>query len=112
MSVKFRQTRTGEWVAFGPSTEVHIGTVCVAKKDGSVKSVNVGRIGRPFQADGRECVYGYIIAGATVTHINTRRAEMCEECGERRATRTTTDLSGLSGRVCGMCYSSGALSFG
>lgn len=59
-SPKFRKTKSGEWVAFGPTSQVRPGQVTVTKANGERKTVQVARCGRPFQVDGTECVYGYI----------------------------------------------------
>jgi hypothetical protein len=56
----FRKNKTGEWVVFGSVEEVCVGKVRVARKDGSVRSVAVTSIGKPFRAEGRMMVYGYI----------------------------------------------------
>lgn len=56
----FRKTKQGQWVAFGPTTALRVGTVQVAKRDGSTKTVIVEKIGRAFEIDGVECAYGYI----------------------------------------------------
>lgn len=57
---KFRKTKSGEWVAFGPTSQVRPGTVTVTKANGTTKVVTVTRCGKPFNVDGIECCYGYI----------------------------------------------------
>lgn len=57
---KFRKTKTGEWVAFGPTSQVRPGTVKVRKANGTTKTVQVTRTGKPFNVDGIECCYGYL----------------------------------------------------
>ena len=56
---QYRKTQQGEWVVFGPTSQVRVGAVSVAKRDGGTKLVQVARVGRPFVVDGVECCYGY-----------------------------------------------------
>ena len=58
----FRKNKQGVWVVFGTVSEVGIGKVRVSRKDGSVRSVNVASVGRPFTANGQAMVYGYLEA--------------------------------------------------
>jgi hypothetical protein len=59
--VQYRKTRAGEWVAMGPPELVHAGAdVTVTKKDGTTKNEFVLRVGKPFEVDGVEMVYGFI----------------------------------------------------
>ena len=67
MSLSYRKTRSGEWVVFGPKAEMWdtlygkvMGSVDVARKDGSVKRERLARLGTPFMAGGVEMAYGYI----------------------------------------------------
>lgn len=59
-ALRFRQTKKGEWVAFGPISRLHTGPCAVAKRDGSARTVTVERIGRAFAVDGVDCAYGYL----------------------------------------------------
>jgi len=92
-TVTYRRTKSGEWVVYGPASVVRVGAVEVVKLSGEAKIEQVESLGRPFRVDGVEMVYGYL----------AHSAQMCEECGERKATTTVYDSSGISGRVCGRC---------
>jgi hypothetical protein len=113
--ITYRKTQQGQWVAFGPASAITAGaTVTVSKRDGSTKTERVESVGRPFTANGTQCVYGYLAPSAP--RAASRPAQrsgrsMCDECGERRAVTTATDMSGFTGDVCGICARSGALSF-
>lgn len=58
-AIRYRKTKTGEWVAYGPAT-MALGVVHIRKADGSVAIRTVTRLGRPFTAAGEEMVYGYL----------------------------------------------------
>jgi len=58
--VTFRKNKSGEWVVFGPVSEVVVGKVWATRKDGRRRPVDVTGLGRPFSANGEMCVYGYI----------------------------------------------------
>jgi|GEM_PF-3236422 len=135
--ITYRRTQRGEWVAFGPASAIRAGTtVTVTKASGETKNERIASAGRPFTANGQQMVYGYLDKNTSVSQAGTtwqaaaaqdrRNAEkwfgsassssrssrpMCDECGERRAVTTATDMSGLTGDVCGICARSGALSF-
>ena len=120
-TITYRKTRQGEWVAFGPVAAMWDtlynkprGWIDITKKDGSTDRREVTRLGSAFMADGTECCYAYLGGGYPAPgqqHTPAAHRGMCDECGERRAVTTATDLSGISGRVCGICARSGALSF-
>lgn len=57
---QFRKNGNGEWVVFGTVSEVRVGAVQVQRKDQSVQTVTVESLGRPFSANGKQMVYGYI----------------------------------------------------
>jgi hypothetical protein len=57
---------------FGPAAAVQIGSVAVAKRDGTTKTQYVEHVGRPFQVDGVMCVYGYISHGDRFVTNNSR----------------------------------------
>lgn len=60
-TVSYRKTRSGEWVAYGPSSVVKaMHYVSVTRRDGTASQVIIERTGRPFTVDGTEMVYGYI----------------------------------------------------
>lgn len=56
---KFRKTKTGTWVVYGPAAVVKPGPVTVRKADGSTKVVTIASVGKTFTADGQTMVYGY-----------------------------------------------------
>jgi hypothetical protein len=59
--VTYRKTGKGEWVAFGPASEVRAGaTVTVTRASGETKAEYVERTGKPFTANGALMVYGYL----------------------------------------------------
>lgn len=59
-TITYRKTKTGEWVAYGPATDINVGSVLVAKKDGTLKQEIIERVGRTFTVSGVDMVYGYI----------------------------------------------------
>lgn len=88
----YRQTKTGEWVAFGPASiidEVNPGSdLNVQKRDGTIKTETVARYGRVFNVGGREMVYAYLARSST--HRSFARATAhhrgeCPRCGEDNA---------------------------
>ena len=101
-TASYRKTQTGEWVVMGPTSIVKANaTVTVAKKDGSTKVETIAKVGRPFQAQGREMVYGYIARSAWST-TGTRPARNqygqhreCDECGELATPGTVCWETGL-----------------
>lgn len=103
----YRRTKQGTWVVFGPASEVKPGPVTVTKKDGTTKVETVTGVGKPFQVNGVPHVYGY----TAPRRQQSRSSDLCDECGENRARYNAVDMSGISGRVCGVCYNSGGLSF-
>lgn len=66
-TASYRKTKTGEWVAYGPTSIVRIGQVAVAQKDGEVKVETIERVGRTFQVNGVDMVYGYLF-GSSAYH--------------------------------------------
>lgn len=58
--IRYRKTRKGEWVAFGPSNEIRIGEVTIVTAQGKRKSEKIISLGRTFQHDGVRCAYGYL----------------------------------------------------
>ena len=83
----FRKTKTGQWVAFGPVTNLRVGQVAVSKRDGSTKTVVVEKLGRAFTVDGVQCAYGYIAETTTAAAARPARRryfpryELCRHCG-------------------------------
>lgn len=96
--VTYRKTKTGEWVVYGPAAVIEPGrTVDVTKRDGTRKAETIERVGKPFAADGRQMVYGYLAkTGSTSSgrSTGTRRPSRnhrryCDECGEPETPGTT-----------------------
>lgn len=56
----FRRTKDDEWVVQGTVDEVRPGKVSVERKDGSTRVVDVESVGRPFNRNGVQMVYGYL----------------------------------------------------
>lgn len=63
-TIAYRKTKAGQWVAYGPAAILRPGEVVVTKRDGSTKVELVERLGRPFEVDGVEMVYGYLATRA------------------------------------------------
>lgn len=86
---RYRKTKDGQWVVFGTTTEVKVGSVTVTKADGSQKTEQVVSLGNTFNVDGKLCVYGYLAAKTSTPKTSTpktsarpaRRYE-CPECGD------------------------------
>lgn len=57
---KFRKTKAGDWVVFGPADVVKPGFVTVSKKSGHLSTEKVTGTGKPFAVDGIQMVYGYL----------------------------------------------------
>jgi hypothetical protein len=55
----YRKTQNGQWVIFGPADAVQPGAVTVQLKNGSTKVVDIAWVGRTFEVDGVDCVYGH-----------------------------------------------------
>jgi hypothetical protein len=105
--VKYRKTKEDVWVAFGPAAEVVAGQqVTVSKAGGGVETRKVLRVGKPFQADGVMCVYGYLeeraARGATTGgRIGTgARNGRCREC---RGPIKDAPHHRAMGGLCGSC---------
>ena len=84
--ITYRKTKQGEWVAFGPVSEVvEGGVVTVTKRDGTTKREGIVRVGRAFSVDGVPHVYGYIEPRAP-RRSRPRRASngecMCGACAD------------------------------
>lgn len=136
--ITYRKTRDGQWVAYGPASEIKPDTtVTVTKKNGETKEEYIESVGKPFTVDGTKMVYGYIgtpplpadteiVDGGFFGAVSLGRVEvkdlpapkrksrprhMCDACGERRGYIPAVDMSGLSGLVCAICDRSGGLSF-
>ncbi len=84
--VTFKRTQAGEWVVVGsPATVLADSYVTVTKRDGSLKSVYVERVGRIFERDGEALVYGYIGTEPAGPRHKTEYVwgrPVCDGCGE------------------------------
>ncbi len=110
-TITYRKTRQGEWVACGPAAIVRPHQLIdVTRRDGTTRPERVVSVGRVFQAGGQDMVYGYLDRTRHGLPAS-RTAAMCDQCGERRAVTTASDMSGIPGQVCGICARSGGLSF-
>lgn len=85
-TITYRKTKTGEWVAYGPAAAVKANAyITVAKRSGQTKTELVERVGRPFDVDGVQMVYGYLADGVSAaparSYYSTRStARSCEAC--------------------------------
>lgn len=88
--ISYRKTQSGEWVAFGPADALRSNTtVTITKRDGTTKTEHIVRIGRPFSANGRQMVYGYIAPKARRSQSGcpfdgdclTFTNRLCRHCG-------------------------------
>lgn len=85
--VTYRKTKQGEWVAFGPTSEVSAEcSVCVTKKSGERKTEFVVRVGRTFDVKGVPHCYGYLQRGSGSPRSYRRSAKdwpgkECPRCG-------------------------------
>lgn len=106
--IKYRKTKAGQWVAFGPATEVVPGPVTVIKADGSTKAETVASVGRPFDVAGKPHCYGYLAAVRPAGELRATSGEHCEECGRGGALVECVDSSGIGGLCCRRCAASPA----
>jgi hypothetical protein len=91
--IRYRKTKTGQWVAFGPADRIHAGaTVTVTKRDGSIKVEYVESVGRPFAVDGQQMVYGYLAAPLRTTGAPSR--SRCDTCRCHREFGPRGDFDG------------------
>jgi hypothetical protein len=79
MSLTYRKTKNGEWVAYGPRAEFPAEYVTgkiieVAKKDGTVKREALAGIGKTFMVGGTEMAYGYLDKDLTPAQPASRAA--------------------------------------
>jgi len=102
---RYRKTKAGTWVAFGPAAAITAGAeITVTTRSGEVKTEHIERIGRPFTIDGVEMVYGYL------TDRPAAHGGVCENCDAGMASLTECeDSSGISGYCCSRCASAPAV---
>ena len=72
-AITYRKTQQGEWVAYGPASVMRTGGVTVTKRDGSIKTEQVERIGKTFTVSGIQMVYGYLAKSAPAPRSSHRR---------------------------------------
>lgn len=106
--IKYRKTKKGEWVAYGPSAELSLnGEVTITKASGDSVQRGVVKTGTPFMAGGVSMVYGYLTpldAALTPSPRTTSTGGICDECDEpRRNLRACQDSSGITGMCCPRC---------
>lgn len=104
------KTENGEWVAYGPYSELQNAegaVIAIRRKDGSTATRVCRKIGKPFRVDGIEMVYAYLEGGERKAR---RSGPRCQECGSTRGVHWIHDLSGIGGYACYTC-DDGALSF-
>lgn len=90
----YRKTKNGDWVAYGPATEVKPGDVAVTKRNGTVDHVTVDSVGKTFKVNGVDHVYGYFAPKPATRRRNADRG-WCDECGERATPGTECWETGL-----------------
>lgn len=103
--ITYRKTKDGKWVAFGPASEVRVGTITVTKRNGETKSETVANVGRPFKIEGIDHVYGYLEPRAPEVPSLDPMDDRCAECGSplRGRGKRAYDSSGIPGLICGRC---------
>ena len=79
--VTYRKAKDGRWVAFGPTSEVHVGSITISKKDGSSKIENVASLGKSFDVNGTACCYGYLAEKTEQAPQKTSRPRNWSPCG-------------------------------
>jgi hypothetical protein len=101
--IRYRKTKSGEWVVYGPASAVQAGrSVTVTKSDGSTKTEHIDRVGRPFGVDGVSMVYGYLGAREPETRATYRRAHRDDSRG-RGGYRGNGCWSCTPTRMCWQC---------
>lgn len=83
--ITYRKTKSGEWVAYGPLSELlYTGRVTVQKANGELVQETVVRLGHPFRVDGREMVYAYLAGKAGRPRQSSQRSHVpTYDCGHR-----------------------------
>ena len=95
--ISYRKTGKGEWVAYGPASQIIAGTtVTVTKASGETKTELVESVGRSFTANGQQMVYGYLAKSAPPV----RRSYGPDVNGNRRAARISASRE-LREDICG-----------
>jgi hypothetical protein len=93
--ITYRKTQQGDWVAFGPASEIRPGTLTIHKAKGGTETRTCSRVGKPFDVKGVPHVYGYLAPKTSV-----RLGDRCRECrGPLRDAKHHSAMGGL----CGEC---------
>lgn len=119
--LQFHKTKAQEWVVLGPVDEVRMGLATVSKKDGGTSEVEIIRLGNPFEKDGQQVRYGYVLNAQKQKSARSPRANAyfaqlrkdeeaakaghvryCDLCGEE-AQVIGRDKAGKLGDLCGDC---------
>ena len=100
-AITYRKTQQGEWVAYGPASVMRTGGVTVTKRDGSIKTEQVERIGKTFTVSGIPMVYGYLAKSAPAPRSSHRRntwqgSYSCDDCQWVRTPATRTAARGTA----------------
>jgi hypothetical protein len=102
----WRKNRNGEWVVFGPASEVlEGGTVTVTKKSGETSSVRIERVSKRFKVNGVDHVYGTPARRDSGTRQSSGGGNRCADCGCPLRGKGTLryDSSGIPGYCCHSC---------
>lgn len=101
----WRKNRNGEWVVFGPASEVLEGaSVTVTKRSGESKSVRIERVSKRFKVNGVDHVYGTPARRAS-SDRQSSGGNRCADCGRPLRGKGTLryDSSGIPGYCCHQC---------
>ena len=91
----YRRTRTGKWAVMGTTANIFPGArVEVHTKAGKVKHEMIIEIGRPFEIDGIEMVYGYNPDNASLAALEGVTYP-CDECGHEVHLNTMCRVGGF-----------------
>lgn len=105
----WRKNREGNWVVFGPASEVVSDAwVTVTKANGSSSRTLIATTSRPFDVNGVPHVYGTPApreSGAgTSSQPRQSSGQCCAECGSHRGPfKVLPDSSGIMGPCCPRC---------
>jgi hypothetical protein len=77
----YRKTRKGDWVAFGPASEISVGAITVAKRSGAVEQRFCTGTGASFDVDGIPHRYGYLAERSNGYRNPVVRRGGCRGCG-------------------------------
>lgn len=98
----FTKLRNGDWGLKG-SDLVAGATISVAKKDGSIKTIRVGKILWTDKATGVSIATIDQFTSNGNSNGNSNGDDVCAECGKHGARYERSDSSGLVGMCCKFC---------